>query len=75
MVHRNGCLARRWPAGLVRIDLGQSEIQDLGVLPPGDENVRRLDVAMDDTGLIGGVEPVRNFDGQRQQLCYRQRLA
>ena len=41
----------------------QAKIQNLGVAALGDENIRRLDVAVDDAFGVGGIEPVRNLDG------------
>ena len=48
--------------------LRQPEIQNLGVAALGDKNVGGLDVAMDDSFGVGGIERVRNLDGQRQNL-------
>ena len=47
-------------------DLRQSKVQNLGVATLGDENVRRLDVAVDDAFCVGCVKRVRNLDGERQ---------
>jgi hypothetical protein len=47
-------------------DLRQSEVQNLGVTTLGDENVRRLDVAMDDALRMRGIEGVGNLDGERE---------
>ena len=35
---------------------------------PGDEDVRRLDVAMDDALAVRRVESIGDFDSQRKQL-------
>ena len=56
-------------------DFGKTEIQHLGLPAPGDENVRRLDVAMDDSRAVRRVQGVRELNGQVQQLLQRQRLA
>jgi hypothetical protein len=40
----------------------------------GDKNVSGLDVAVDDTFGVGGVEPIGNFDGQRQSQFGLHRL-
>src|SRR2546425_1728892 len=47
-------------------DFGQSEVQDLGVPTFGDEDVRRLDVAMDDPFGVRRIERVGDFDGHPQ---------
>ena len=44
-------------------DLGQSEIKDLRVTAPGNENVRGLDVAMDDPGGVGDIQGVGDLNG------------
>ena len=61
--------ARRIVAG-VRADegyFGQPEIQNLGVAACGDENVGRLNVAMNDTFAMRRLQPIRNFDGDIQK--------
>ena len=45
----------------------QPKIQNLGVSALGDEDVGRLDVAVDDAFGVGGVERVGNLDGQSEQ--------
>ena len=52
------------------VDLGQSEIENLGVPALGDENVRGLDVAVDDAFGVRGVERIGNLDGEREQLRF-----
>jgi hypothetical protein len=47
--------------------LRQAEIQNLRLLALLNENVRRLDVAVDDALGMGGVQPVGYLDGQIQQ--------
>ena len=44
--------------------LRQSEIQNLGVPALGNENIGRLDVAMDDACSMRGIQRIRNLDGQ-----------
>src|SRR5580698_6441183 len=58
-----GNLARR---AACWIDLGQTKVQNLGMSAFGDEDVRGLDIAMDDAFGVGRVERVRNLDGKRQ---------
>ncbi len=51
-----------------RTDLGQPEIQNLRVPAAGDEQIRRLDVAVDDAGGVRRFERVGDLDRERQQL-------
>ena len=67
-----GHLARRSGGG---IDFGQSEIEDFGVAALGDENIGGLDVAVDDSFGVRGVESVGDFDGEIQENVGLQRLA
>ena len=46
--------------------IGESEIENFGVAAIGDKNVGRLDVAMDDTFGVGGVESLGDFDGSER---------
>ena len=57
--------ARRRPRGS---KTRHAEVEDLGVAALGEENVGGLDVAMDDTGRVRGVERVRNLDGRSEAL-------
>ncbi len=54
-------------------DLRQSKVQNLGVTALGDEDVRRLDVPVDDPFGMGGIEGIRNFDGERENQVRFQR--
>ena len=45
-----------------RSHLGKTEIEDLDVTARSDEDVRGLDVAMDDAGGMRGVQRVGNLD-------------
>jgi hypothetical protein len=45
-------------------DLGQSEIQNLGVAALRDKTVGWLDVAVDDALFVGRIQPLGNLDGQ-----------
>src|SRR6202022_4033864 len=64
----------RNPAG-TRNQFGQAEIEDFGLSAPGKENIGRLEIAMDDSRLMGGVEGVGNLDGDVKDLSAGQRLA
>src|ERR1700688_1103296 len=50
-----------------RLHLRQTKIQNLGASALGDENVRRLDVAMHDALGMGRVERVGNLDAESQK--------
>ena len=43
---------------------GEAEVENFGVAALGDENIRRLDVAVDDALGVRGIERVGNFDGE-----------
>jgi hypothetical protein len=49
-----------------RLNLRQTEIQNLRVPALGDEEVCRLDVAVDDSGRVRRVHRVRNLNPDRQ---------
>ena len=55
--------------------LGQPEVQDLGLLALGDEDVGRLDVAVQDAARVRGVERVGNLHGQPQQQADLERAS
>jgi len=57
-------LIRRTDSGR---NLCQPKIQNLGVTACGNEDVRRLDVAMNDTFGVGGVERVSDVNRQTEQ--------
>ena len=56
------------------VRFGQSEIEDLCLAALGDENVRRLDVAVHDSFGMRRVERVGHFDGERKQSLGFHRL-
>ncbi len=47
--------------------LGQPKVQNLGVSPLGDEDIPRLDVAMNNAFAVGSIQPVGNLNRQTQQ--------
>ena len=61
------CVLRNGVNGGAADLLGQTEIQNLGVAAIGDENVRGLDVAVDDALLVRGVKRIGNFDGEIEE--------
>ena len=50
---------------------GQTEIHDFGVALGVEQDVTRLDVAVDQAGPEGGLEALRHLDGQRQHFPFR----
>ena len=59
---------------LGRHQLGQSEIQDLRLRALGQEDIRGLEVPMDDPGLVGGFERIGDLDCNFEGLSPGQRL-
>ena len=56
------------------VELRQAEIQDLRLAAIGDENVRRLDVTVNDALLVRRIQRIGNLYGQIQQFVDAQRL-
>jgi hypothetical protein len=56
-------------AGAAGSHFGQSEVENLGVAALGDENIRRLDVAVDNALGVRSVERIGDFDRQREPAC------
>ena len=56
-------------AGAGERDLGETEIEDFGVAALGDKKIGRLDVAMNDSFGVRGVERVGNFNGEGEQIA------
>src|SRR5271168_35302 len=50
------------------MNFGQSEIEQLGLAALGDENVRRLDVAVDDSLGMSGFERVGDLNAEIEKL-------
>ena len=50
-----------------RRDLRQAEIENLGVTPFGDKNIRRLNVAMNDALRVSGVERIGDVNGDGEK--------
>jgi hypothetical protein len=55
-------------------NLRQTEIENLGMAPLGDKNVRRLNVAVDDAFAMGGVESVGVLKSHAIQVLHRDKL-
>lgn len=55
------------------MDFGEAEIEDFGVAARGDEDVRGLDVAMNDAAGMGGVERVGDVDRNVEERVELQR--
>jgi len=55
------------PLGGVAFYFGQAEIENLGVAALRDEEVRRLNITMDDSLRMRRVPTIGNFDGDSQQ--------
>ena len=55
-------------------NLGQTEIENLRVAATGDEQIRRLDIAVDDSGVVRRLEGVGDLDGHRQQQVDLERV-
>src|SRR5678815_365117 len=53
--------------------LRETEVENLRAVLVADEDVRRLDVAMDDALGMGGVERIGQLDGNVEQVCDFQR--
>src|SRR6185295_11095244 len=67
------CLTLRYGSGhpfrrLWLLELGQSEVRELGISVLRDENVLRLDVAVEDACSMGGGQSVGNPDEQLEDL-------
>jgi hypothetical protein len=69
---RHGSGNRALPRGCRSREDGDSEIEQLGRAIPRDENVRRLDVPMDDPFLMRGRQGTRDLFRQRERLLNRQ---
>ena len=53
--------------------LGQTEVEDLGTATRSNKDVRRLDVAMNDSFAMSGIERVGNLNGDIQKLIVGKR--
>ena len=56
-------------------DFCQPEVQNFGVTALGDKDIRRLDVAVDNSFGVGGIECVGNLDGHTEQNVRLRRLS
>ena len=66
-VHRTRLRVKRRTLAACQTDFRQPEIQDLRVPTFGHENVRGLDVAVDDACSVSGVERVGDVNRQTEQ--------
>ena len=55
--------------------LGQAEIENFRVAALGDENVGGLDIAMNDSLRVRGVESIGDFDGEIEKYVEIERVA
>ena len=58
-----------------RSDLRQTEVEDLRLAALGDEEIRRLEIPVDDARTVRRIERIGDLLAQRQHLLDRQRLA
>src|SRR5205085_11397787 len=58
-----------------RLDLRQSKVENLRVTASGDEDVRGLDVAMDDSRGVRRIQGIGDFGSKRNQCSGFQRTA
>src|SRR5262249_44666559 len=56
-------------------DFCQAKIQNLGLASVSHEDIRRLDVAVDDVGAMRRIERIGDFDAQIDQSRYIQWLS
>ena len=69
---RGGQRRVRQALGGWRRELGQAEVEDLDAVLRRDEDVRRLQVAMDDALLVGCAQPVRDLRAEVERAAQRQ---
>ena len=69
-------VAGQWllPSDVAR-QLGQPEIKDLRVLCPCEEQIARLDVAVNDACRVGGLQTIDDFQRQRNEVPLIERAA
>ena len=53
--------------------LGDAEVEDLGVAAVGEEDVRRLEIAMDDAGRVSGGERLADIDADADDVAAGER--
>ncbi len=61
----DGCAVHVGRAAATYGELGESEVENFGVIALGHEKVGWLNIAMDDLLGVGGIESVGNLDGER----------
>jgi hypothetical protein len=70
-----GLDARGGRAAVGERDFGETEVENFGVAALGDENVRGLNVAMDDAFGVRGIQSVRDIDGEGKEIFGVERMA
>ena len=71
----SGLDGSRRHAGLVGDELGQSKVEHLHGAAVDQEQIRRLDVAMDDAALVRAVERVRHLNSEVDHIVGLERRA
>ena len=61
--------------GGIAIDFGEAEIEQLGLAALGDENIRGLDIAVNDAFGVRGFERVGDLDAEIEKLLGLERAA
>jgi hypothetical protein len=56
-------------------ELGETKVDDLNLVAIGDEDVGRFDIAVDDAGLVGGLQRLGDLDGEAGRLVGGHRAA
>src|SRR2546425_2966616 len=67
--------ARRYPHSAFRHQFGQAKVQNLGLAASRHEDVRWLDIAMNDPLRVRRIQSISNLNSQLQHLLVGKRLA
>ena len=73
--HGGTRIGKRLLAAVRRAQLSQAKIEDLDVVSPGDENVGRLDVAVNDPRGVGGIQRVGDPPRPGRRAARRRRVS